>query len=103
MPKKHSTSGPITIDGSGSQNDIVRVAGNNSYLNTAGDSNARAFSPSGTTRVYGYRFLPQTGKTDNDTIASSIFLGDEIDQEVFYSNGWTFPFFRQFRELTICE
>ena len=98
--KEATTPGTITIDGSGSQNDIIRVAGNNSYLNVAGDTNAQAFFPSGTTRVYGYRFLPQTGKTDNDTIASSIFLGDEIDQEVFYPNGWTFPFFRQFREWT---
>ena len=98
--KVDATPGTITIDGSGSQNNIIRVAGNNSYLNLTGDTAAQVYFPTGATRVYGYRFLPQTGKSVNDTIASSIFLGDEIDQEVFYPNGWTFPFFRQFREWT---
>ena len=98
--KVDATPGTIAIEGSGSQNNIIRVAGNDSYLNLSGDTVAQTFFPNGTTRVYGYKFLPQTGKTDNDTVASSIFLGDEIDQEVFYPNGWTFPYFRQFREWT---
>ena len=92
-----SPAGTIAVEGAGSQNAIIRVSNNNSFLNI---TNSAAFShfPNQTNRLYGYRFVPQTGKTVSDTTAAAIFLGDEVETEVLFGSGWKPPLFRNYRE-----
>ena len=92
-----SPPGNIGVEGSGGQNTILRVQNNNSFLNITTPAALPHFA-SGATRLYGYRFLPQTGRSASDTTAGSLFIGDEVDSEVLWEDGFSPPLFRNFTE-----